>query len=508
MRFINTLPVVLLLLCSPLANAQGGDKAAATAVANAPPISKPAAAAPVAEPAADSVMDRLNVWLKNVSSKSRATTILWPAWVKATAMPKTDAIPLPVEIWSGMPDAKAWTAWAAANPDLGKALQSSRDAFALGVIYGDSGVDAAMKAKGLVALPGSAVGEAAFPYLRAVRGLAAYATLEMQRLGAEKKFDAALQVGINGVRMLRQVAEQRMSTEKMVALELMASSLEAHRVFLMDHLDQIPEASLQRVALKEYPLIKTGENERMKRLEIPEGDRVVVEVTLAEAFNPDGQPNAAAFAERFGANQAASSPISRFGAAEQWRTIAGMHGSLDAAKERLSVVYDDWWRRWRMRFYDPMNEQPSEFSNLNQVRYAAVCLLAGDLQRVFALRMRVIAEIDGTSVACGLCGFRMENGKQWPRDLSQIFPLYAMRRMNMDPYSRKYGGFEYRDVGGKQQPIDTPWGQVTATGAVLWSVGGDHEDGNFAKHDPPDGVGDIVMWPPPRQLAQKAGLMK
>jgi hypothetical protein len=215
-------------------------------------------------------------------------------------------------------------------------------------------------------------------------------------------------------------------------------------------------------------MLKRGENERMKRLEIPEGDRVVVESVLVQAFGADGQPNAAAFAERFGRNQAESAPITRFGAAAQWRAIAEVHGSLDASKERLESVYDDWWRRWRMRFYDPMNEQPSEFSNLNAVRYASVSLLLGDMQRVFALRMRVIAEIDGTCVSMGLCGFRMENGKQWPRDINQVFPQFALRRMNMDPYSKKYGAFEYRDVGSKPQAIDTAWGQVTATGALLW----------------------------------------
>ena len=501
MRFMNTIPV-LLLLCGPLAMAQD---AAKTAPAATPPAAKASAPAASAEGSSN---DRLNVWLKNVSVKSRAATTLWPAWTKASAMPGDGAVPMPADIWSGMTDVQAWSDWAAKNPDLAKALNASREASVLGVPYGEQGVDAALKAKGLVALPGSAVGESAFPYLRAVRGLAAYAILEMQRLGAAKNFDGAFQVGVDGLRMLRQTAEQRMSTEKVVALELLASSLEAHRVFLADHLDQIPEATLQKFSLKEYPMLKRGENERMKRLEIPEGDRVVVESVLVQAFGADGQPNAAAFAERFGRNQAESAPITRFGAAAQWRAIAEVHGSLDASKERLESVYDDWWRRWRMRFYDPMNEQPSEFSNLNAVRYASVSLLLGDMQRVFALRMRVIAEIDGTCVSMGLCGFRMENGKQWPRDINQVFPQFALRRMNMDPYSKKYGAFEYRDVGSKPQAIDTAWGQVTATGALLWSLGGDHEDGNTAKHDPPDGVGDIVMWPPPRQLAQKAGLIK
>lgn len=503
MRSMFTVPVLAFLCCTHLVMAQA---AAPQAPAAAPSASSKADATPAASESG--VNDRLNVWLKNVSVKSRAVTTLWPAWMKASAMPGDGAVPMPADIWSGMADAQAWIDWAAKNPDLSKALNASRDAAVLGVSYGEQGVDAALKAKGLGAFPGSAVGEAAFPYLRAVRGLAAYAVLEMQRLGSQKKFDAAFQVGVDGLRMLRQVAEQRMSTEKVVALELLASSLEAHRVFLADHLDEIPETTLQQFSLKEYPMLKRGENERMRRLEIPEGDRVVVESVLVQAFRADGQPDAAVFAERFGRNQAESAPITRFGAAAQWRSIAALHGSLDASRERLVSVFDDWWRRWRMRFYDPMNEQPSEFSNLNPVRYASVSLLLGDMQRVFALRMRVIAEIDGTCVAMGLCGYRAENGKQWPRDISQVFPQFALRRMNMDPYSKKYGPFEYRDVGAKPQGIDTAWGQVTATGAILWSVGGDHEDGNMAKHDPPDGVGDIVMWPPPRQLAQKAGLVK
>ena len=467
-----------------------------------------ASSAPAAAPAkAAAGKDPLNVWLKNVPPKSRAATFLWPAWIKATPMPGDGAVPMPADIWSGMPDAEAWTKWAAQNGGLTKALQEARPAIVLGVPYGDASADAGAKAKGLVATPGSAIGEAAFPYLRAVRGYAAFAVLEMHRLAAQKKFDEAFTVGIDALRMLRGAAEQRMSMEKAVALELLASSLEAHRVFVADHLGQVPAEVLQRVALKEYPFLRPGDGEKLKRLEMPEGDVIVAEGTFAETFGADGQPAAAAFAERFGAAQAASAPITRFGAAAEWRAIADMHGSMDASKERLVSVFDDWWRRWRMPPYDPMNESPSEYSRLNPVRYAAVSLLAGDIERVFRLRLRVAAEIDGTCVAMGLCGFHAANRGQWPADLGRLFPQFALRKMNMDPYSRKYGSFEYRDVGDKPQPIDTAWGQVMATGCVLWSVGGDHEDGNFAKHDPPDGVGDLVMWPPPRQLAQKAGLL-
>jgi hypothetical protein len=458
-------------------------------------------------PAADPRLEEMNVWLQIIQPKSRASTYLWPAWEKTTPMPGDGRIPMPADIWSGMPEAKAWQDWAAANAPLTKAIAESKDCLALAVPYGTPDAGDSARAAGLLALPGSAVGEAAFPYLRALRGIAAYSVLEMQRLGEQGKFDEAFEVGVNGLRVVRQAAQQRTALEKAVALELLVSALEAHRCFMADHLDRIPLKTMERVALKEYPFIRSGDGEKLKRLEMPEGDVTVASMMFEETFGADGQPDAELFAARFGAAQAADAPLTRFGAAAQWRTVAGMHGSSDASRQRMVDVFDDWWRRWRMPPYDPMNEMPSEYSRLNPVRYAAVSLLASEMERVFRLRTRVAAEIDGTCVAAALCGFWLDNGKQWPRDLGPVFPLYGVRRMNMDPYSRRYGSFEYRDAGSRPQPIDTPWGQVTATGGILWSVGGDHEDGGVAKHDPPDGIGDIVMWPPPRQLARKAGLM-
>ena len=469
----------------------------------------PAGPAPVSvAPAGEKLDGTLNVWLKNVSAKNRSALTLWPAWAKTPDMP-AGPVPMPADIWSGMPERAAWEQWANGGAALATALRASSECLVLGVPYGDAGVDAAWKSKGLDALPGSATGEAAFPYLRAVRGLAAYAVLEMQRRGAAGKYAEAFEVGLDGIRMLRQVAEQRMLDEKLVALQLMSSSLEAHRVFMADHMDKIPLPVLQSVALKGYPFVKPGDRDRLARLELPEGDRTVVEERIAVLFNTEGQPDSEKFGQMMGAVQAKDEPLSRFGAVACWNQLASTHGSLDATRARLGDVYDDWWRRWRMRFYDSLVERPSEYSRLNKARYALISLLVGDLEAAFAMRLRVIEELNGTAVAAGLLGFRADNGKQWPRDLGQIFPTYALKKMDMDPYSRKYGSFMYRDVGDKPVGIDTPWGQVEATGACMWSLGGDHDDSNMARHDAPaGGRGDLVLWPPPRQLAQKAGLIK
>ena len=470
---------------------------------------KSAGVEPVAvAPAGESLAGPMNVWLKNVSPRNRSALTLWPAWCKVPAMPTEGAVPMPADCWSGMKDRAAWEKWATDAAALATALRASNEALVLGEPYGDVIGEASWKAKGLLALPGTTDGEAAFPYLRAVRGLAAYSVIEMQRLGAAGRYDDAFAVGIDGLRMLRQAAEQRTLLEKSVALELLCSALEAHRCFMAEHLGRMPLAALQNAALTGYPYLKQGDRDRLVRLELPEGDRVVIEESLVTLFKADGTPNVDKFAERLGAMQAKDEPLSRFGAAARWTALAPGHGSLEASKQRLTDAYDDWWRRWRMRPYDAMIDLPSDFSRMNPARYAVVTLMAGDLQRAFDLRLRAIAEINGTAIAAGLCGFWTDNAKQWPRDIGQVFPLYAVKKMDFDPYSKQYGTLEYREAGDRPQAIETRWGQVEATGAVLWSLGGDHGDGGFAKHDPPDGQGDLVMWPPPRYLAQKAGLTK
>lgn len=488
-------------------------KAPAPAPTAVPPktvaIPKATGPEPVAvAPAGESLAGPMNVWLKNVSPRNRSALTLWPVWCSTPALPGGGPAPLPADCWSGMPNRAAWEKWASDSGALSQALRACSDSLVLGQPYGDVVGEATWKAKGLLAMPGSADGEAAYPYLKAVRGIAAYSVIEMQRLGAAGRYDDAFTVGLDGVRMLRQAAEQRTLLEKSVAMELLCSALEAHRCFMAEHLGRMPLAALQSAALRGYPYLKQGDRDRLARLELPEGDRIVIEESLVGIFKPDGTASADLFAERLGAAQAKDAPLTRFGAAALWASTAPMHGSLEASKQRLNDAYDDWWRRWRMRSNDAMMELPTDFSRMNPARYAAVMLLAGDLQRAFELRLRAIAEINGTAVAAGLCGFWTDNGKQWPRDIGQVFPLYAVKKMDLDPYSRQYGPLEYRDVGGRTQAIDTPWGQVEATGAFLWSLGGDHEDGNFAKHDPPDGQGDLLLWPPPRYLAQKAGLTK
>ena len=239
---------------------------------------KAAAPTPVASaPAGESLAGPMNVWLRNVSGRNRSALTLWPAWCKSPSMPSSGAVPMPADCWDGMPDRQAWEKWAAESGALAVALRACSESLVLGQPYGDVQGEAEWKSKGLLAMPGSAEGEAAYPYLRAVRGIAAYAVLEMQRLGAAGRYEEAFTVGLDGVRVLRQAAEQRTLLEKSVAMELLCSALEAHRCFMAEHLGRMPLAALQSAALRGYPYVKQGDRDRLARLELPEGDRIVIE---------------------------------------------------------------------------------------------------------------------------------------------------------------------------------------------------------------------------------------
>ena len=451
----------------------------------------------------------LNMFWKGVSEKNRSANFIFNAWIAATPMP-LEIAPTPENIWPGMEGFDNWKKWAQANPALREAILKAQNSFVLGIPYGDveQGLDAKWKAKGIWARPGSAPGEAAFAYLNAVRGLTAFTVISMYLDADEKKFDPAFDLSLAMLRVLRQVSEQRMEAEKLFGMKMMSRLLEANRVFMAANLDSLPVATLQRVAMKGYPFIKPGDNERLKRLELPEGDRVILTESMQKAFNESGQPDDQYFADQFGAVQSINSPLTRFGAAARWRELGKVHGSLEASQEKLIAIYDDWWRRWRMRFYDPILDVPTQFSKLNQSKYALVTLFVENLQQLFDERLRLIAEIDGTAMSAAICGFYIDSAKQWPRDLSSAFPIYGIRRMNFDPFAKDYGNLSYRDLGDKSQALGTQWGQVSVSNAVLWSVGPDHEDDGFDQHDPADATGDLVLWPPPRFLARQAGLLK
>jgi hypothetical protein len=188
--------------------------------------------------------------------------------------------------------------------------------------------------------------------------------------------------------------------------------------------------------------------------------------------------------------------------------VAEVHGSLEASEEKLQAIYDDWWRRWRMRPYgNPIFELPTETSRLNPVKYAAVSKLLQDLTRAFDARNVLIANANGTAFAAAVVArYRADQGR-WPQKVEiAIQSDYMKTKMNLDPYDKGYKGFEYRAVA-KPKAVDASVGRIEAPGVLIFAKGIDHESNEAATHTDDGSKGDILIWPPVRELAREQGLL-
>lgn len=451
------------------------------------------------------LLDRLNQPWQRVSESNKS----WKAILTAVL----DVTPAPFEIgprfdftaiWPGMEGWPAVAAWAEKNEALGKVLIEQQQKVVFGMPYGEQRVDAPFRARGYVAtidIDGQDK-RMTYGYLQAMSVMNAYAIAEMYRLAEAGKFDEAFALGIAHLRILRQLADQPMLEETLFAYNALSDAFSVHRDVMWTYLDRIPAALLTRLGTKDYPFLRPADNEKLRRLEMPEGDRLVAEALLEQCFDANGQPEGALLVEVFADIQSRDAPLTRFGAARRWMLIADVHGSLDASRKKLNDVYDDWWRRWRMKPYEPIMALPTELSRTNPVRYAAVALSVRDIEQAFAARRRLVAEFAGTVVSAGLAAYRRSFGN-WPDDREKAYTQFFPKRFDADPYDRSYGRFLYRFLGAERRPVDTVWGRVFVEGCVLYARNMDHGDDGFRTHDAGGLSGDFVLWPPLRALARQ-----
>ena len=147
---------------------------------------------------------------------------------------------------------------------------------------------------------------------------------------------------------------------------------------------------------------------------------------------------------------------------------------------------------------------PNEFSGLNEIRYAAIRLAVQDLEEAFFARERLVSDINGTIYSAGLCAYYRQYQK-WPVDLSPVAPAYAMKRFNFDPYNMDYGGMVYVQLNSRKSIETLRFGQLWAEGCLLYTLGRDHIDGGAQEVSDNGEIGDLLLWPPTRQLAREEG---
>ena len=404
-------------------------------------------------------------------------------------------------IYPGMSGWPEVSGWAESNAGMAQAILDCKGHNILGLPYGEDEVDSSYRQAGIMAQIGvdGSLRRNEFPYLDAVDTIAAFATAEIYRLLEASQTQQGLDLAVAHIFVLRQLSDRQFLEEKLHGIQLLVDALANLRDVFYSYHDDITPGQYRDIGWFELPFLKPDR----RHLAIPEGDKVISEALLEEVFDNAEQADPEQFAATFGGIQSKDSPLERFGAARRWRMIAPVHSSLAASKARLTLVYDDWWRRWRVQQYDPILNSETQFDRTNPVRYAAVIYSMQNIEVVFGVRNQLIAGVSGTIMSAGLCAYRKELGT-YPDDQEKLYGQYVRKISDIDPYDTAYGHLRYRRLESRTA-LDTAeerlW--LDSGECLLYARGEDNQDNRGSDHSDDGAFGDLVFWPPIKAISRE-----
>ncbi|MFK7961090.1 MAG: hypothetical protein AB8G96_11250 [Phycisphaerales bacterium] len=445
----------------------------------------------------------------NTTDDVKSWQLVFDAWLE------TSPPPIPVgqafNLFTVHPGMERWdeiSGWAESNGDLAAAILESRNRTLFGLPYGEDAVASKYREAGISAnvAEGGDLTVVRFPWLDAMDGITAFATAEMYRLMELGRADDGLDLALATTFLLRQCCDREFRSEQDYMITLLTGSLDNLRDVFYLYRDAISSDRFATIARNDLPFLRPDRG----RLLMPEGDKAVAVELLKSVFDRSGQADRDKFALTFASRQSGLEPLTVFGAGRRWRLIADIHDSLDSSLERLDLVYDDWWRRWRVQEYDAILSIPSEWDRTNPIRFAAVLYSIEDVQGLFSVRDYLYSATQGTIMAAGLCAYD-KRFSGFPTDIEATYALAVRARSNRDPYDREFAPFKYRRLDGVTR-VDTPFGRVRVESGTgfLYSRGPDRADNRGETHSDSASVtgeeADIVFWPPLKALQREQGL--
>lgn len=445
------------------------------------------------------------------AESAKSYKILFDAYLELTKPPMEvgDVFNLNT-IHPKMKDWKAVTGWAESNPKMADAILKCKDSkfSKVGLPYGRDGLDPRYIKAGVTADVGAngSLRDNQFPYMHAVDTIGAFATAETYRLMEANQSQKALDLSVALAVVVRQFCDREFLAEKAHFVDMLSDVMENMRDTFYVYQDRITAEQYSKVAQQELPFLRPDRG----RLFMPEADRIVSEALIKEVFDEKSQQvNTQKFTDTFAEVQSKNAPLTRMGAAKRWFNIAAIHSPLDDSLTRLKLVYDDWWRRWRIDQYDQqLLSVPTQFERTNRIRYAAVIYSLENLSSVFNVRNTLVAEVNGTAVAAGLCAYK-KSYKTYPDDKEKVYTEFMRKLNDSDPYDKQLKPFKYRLLSARTAINDetrTAW--VEGGEALLWSLGQDHADNRGAQHSFDGAQGDLVIWPPMKAVERAQGLME
>ena len=417
-------------------------------------------------------------------------------------------------IWPRMVGWAQVSKWASENEHMEDVfIQTTRKAI-IGLPYGKENVPDEYGAANLVADigVGGNLNDNNFGYIEMVKLACLWATAESYVLLEEGETNRALYLMMSEMLVLSKFCDREFLKEKITFMEMLGDALSNTRDMFYTYRAEISPSQFRRFAMDWLPNIRTAPTSLL----MPLGDQMLSEVLLEELFNSQGMADAAKFNEILTQMQLNTEPLSGFGATKFWTSMADLHrGKLDSVK-RMNMIYDDWWRRWKLRLFHPMLSTPTKFENANSVNYAAVKMIVKDTQELFKERRLLITQINGTIVSAALCGFFNQFG-EFPTSIKKTYAQFMHRANNMDPmrknemridsdwelYIGEAGKFHYRLIN-KTIMIKTLRGNIPIEKGECFLYGqskNEEDDGGL------DADLDTVIWPPLKSLERNAGLL-
>jgi len=388
--------------------------------------------------------------------------------------------------------------WAQANADLQDAIKIVSERQFFGLPYGSDAVPDDFAAAGFsVSLPDLETSiSPTFEWLRHLERIAIWSKVEAWRRFQDGDTSGGIELMVDSIGMLRKASDRGFLVEKQTAISLLLDSVVALREMVYLNLDDVSHERLRELA-KQLAKVRVDRD----RLLMPEHDRFVHQAMIDQAFNHgNGKVDEDAFRRRFTQMQGEVAPVAHAGIDSRWRNLAGQQASLEASREQLDNLYDDWWRRWRVRSGTDLAmmilAEPPYAERLNAVRYAGILATLGDMDRLFADRDRLVVELQASSVASGLAAYKSLRG-DYPVAKRMAWGVDVPRKSDTDRFSVKTKPFIYF-VPQTDWTVKVGAGQavIPAGTGILYSRGRDGFD-NSAKRHAVDGFdGDLIIWPP------------
>ena len=451
---------------------------------------------------AQSVTERLNEHdtVAGVES-SKGWRLLFDAYLSMSAPPMEVGNTFNLNtIWSGMDDWTSVSDWAKANSSMADAMKAAADRTIIGLPYGADNVPATYRSKGVMVeiWTDGNLRNNNFAYLDALSEILAFSTAETYRRFEAGDIDSALDLAMVQLRLLRKFCDRDFLVEKSTCMQHLIDSLRNVRDYMYAYGSEMSPDQLRNISLKEIPYLRPDRS----RLFIPEADKAVAEEIFNRVFDEStGNAQGAKFREVFTEIQADSEPLGRFGAGRRWEEIAAWHGGLPATQERLQNIFDDWWRRWRIRSYSDMLGIETEYDKTNPTRYAAVIFIVNDIKNVFDLREMLVIESRGTTTAAALCSYRNRLGR-FPAQLVALYPDPLSRQHAQDVYDEQLRPLQYRAIDERMAvDIDAERRWLEPGSCLVFSVGSNSENDSKLEGHPVHGDDmDLLLWPPVKSL--------